>query len=89
MEERRQAGVLKVHDANRPDGLYWKGLSQNDFQERNTMADDNKNNEQKPNLYQAEYLGSGSFRITKPKRKKGKQHETKAHHGQRRARRHG
>lgn len=53
------------------------------------MAEETKKTEEKPNLYQAVYLGSGSFRITKPKRKKTKQHETKAHHGQRRARRHG
>lgn len=52
------------------------------------MADEKKTQE-KPNLYQAEYLGSGSFRITKPKRKESKKHETKTHHGQRRARRHG
>lgn len=33
------------------------------------MADDN--------LYKAEYLGSGTFNITKPKRKKTKMRQTK------------
>ena len=41
-------------------------------------------------LYKAEYLGSGTFRITKPKRKKTKLRETRVHHGsQKRGRRHG
>lgn len=42
------------------------------------------------NLYKAEYLGSGTFRITKPKRKKTKIRESRVHHGgQKRGRRHG
>jgi hypothetical protein len=28
--------------------------------------------EQKPNIYEAEYLGSGTFKIVKPKRKRAK-----------------
>ncbi|MBK9168340.1 MAG: hypothetical protein IPM24_12840 [Bryobacterales bacterium] len=45
--------------------------------------------DEKPNdkLYRAEYLGSGTFIISKPKRKKTKRHETKVHNPQRRARR--
>ena len=43
--------------------------------------------EAKENLYQAEYLGSGTFRITKPKRKAKKQRQTKVKHPPRRGRR--
>jgi len=43
---------------------------------------------EKQNLYQAEYIGSGTFRIVKPKRKATKKRETRVHHPQRRARRH-
>jgi len=31
---------------------------------------------QKENLYQAEYLGSGTFKITKPKRTKAKRRQS-------------
>lgn len=37
--------------------------------------------------YQAEYLGSGTFRITKPKRSKGKQRQAALKNPQRGARR--
>ena len=43
--------------------------------------------EKKANLYQAEYLGSGTFRITKPKRKEKKARQSKVKHRQRRGRR--
>jgi hypothetical protein len=33
--------------------------------------------EQKPNLYEAEYLGSGTFRISKPKRKAAKRRQSR------------
>ena len=32
--------------------------------------------EQKPNIYEAEYLGSGTFRIVKPKRKDAKRRQS-------------
>ena len=32
--------------------------------------------EQKENIYQAEYLGSGTFKITKPKRQSGKRRQS-------------
>ena len=54
------------------------------------MADENNQkdqNDQKRELYTAEYLGSGTFRITKPKRNPAKRHEARAHSPQRRARR--
>lgn len=50
------------------------------------MADDKK---PKDNLYAAEYLGSGTFRISKPKRNPKKRHEAHAHDNVKRARRHG
>lgn len=34
------------------------------------------NSKQKENLYQAEYLGSGTFRIVKPKRKDTKRRQS-------------
>ena len=40
----------------------------------------------KANLYQAEYLGSGTFRISKPKRSKGKQRQAALKNPQRGAR---
>jgi hypothetical protein len=43
------------------------------------MADENK-------LYKAEYMGSGTFRITKPKRKPQKQRRTRVKNRQRGAR---
>jgi hypothetical protein len=43
------------------------------------MADEKK-------LYQAEYMGSGTFRITKPKRKSKKQRQTRVKNRQRGAR---
>lgn len=33
--------------------------------------------EQKPNLYEAEYLGSGTFKIVKPKRKHAKARQSR------------
>ena len=52
------------------------------------MADEKQNEkDQKKDLYKAEYLGSGTFRITKPKRNPAKRHEARAHSPQRRARR--
>ncbi len=42
---------------------------------------------EKANLYRAEYLGSGTFRITKPKRNKAKLKETRAKRRDRKARR--
>ena len=50
------------------------------------MAEDNK---QKPNVYAAEYLGSGTFKIVKPKRNKKKTREARVHDTGKRARRHG
>ena len=35
------------------------------------------NVEQKQNVYEAEYLGSGTFRIVKPKRKEAKQRQSR------------
>ena len=32
--------------------------------------------EQKPNIYEAEYLGSGTFKIVKPKRKNAKRRQS-------------
>jgi hypothetical protein len=49
-----------------------------------SMADE----KQKENLYKATYSGSGSFRITKPKRRDSKQHLARVHDGRKRARRH-
>ncbi|MEX2303316.1 MAG: hypothetical protein WD733_20415 [Bryobacterales bacterium] len=43
------------------------------------MADEKK-------LYQAEYMGTGTFRITKPKRKAKKQRQTRVKNRQRGAR---
>lgn len=43
---------------------------------------------QKENLYKATYLGSGSFQITKPKRRPAKLHLARVHDTRRRARRH-
>lgn len=53
------------------------------------MADQSENSEQKqkPNLYEAEYLGSGTFRIVKPKRRPSKQHLSRVRNPRRRARR--
>ena len=52
------------------------------------MAEEKKEElKQKENVYQAEYLGSGTFRITKPKRRKTKQRESRVHHPQKRGRR--
>ncbi|MCB9385699.1 MAG: hypothetical protein H6509_13875 [Bryobacterales bacterium] len=48
---------------------------------------DNEKKDQNKELYKAEYLGSGSFRITKPKRNRAKMHEARTHSPQRRARR--
>ena len=48
------------------------------------MADE----KQKENLYQAIYLGSGTFRIAKPKRRASKKHLARVHDGRKRARRH-
>jgi hypothetical protein len=33
--------------------------------------------EQKANIYEAEYLGSGTFRVVKPKRKKAKARQSR------------
>ena len=48
------------------------------------MADE----KQKENLYQATYLGSGTFKIVKPKRRTSKSHLARVHDGRKRARRH-
>ncbi len=42
---------------------------------------------EKANIYRAEYLGSGTFRIAKPKRNKAKLKETRAKRRDRKARR--
>jgi hypothetical protein len=42
---------------------------------RNSLADDK--------LYRAEYLGSGTFAISKPKRKKNKVRQSKLHNPER------
>ena len=55
--------------------------------ETDIMADEKNEKDQKKELYKAEYLGSGTFRITKPKRNPAKRHEARAHSPQRRARR--
>ncbi len=41
----------------------------------------------KENLYAAEYQGSGTFRITKPKRRSTKMHLSRVHNPRKRARR--
>ena len=46
---------------------------------KQAMADETK-------LYQAEYMGSGTFRVTKPKRKPKKQRQTRVKNRQRGAR---
>ena len=51
------------------------------------MAEEKKAKDQNKELYKSEYLGSGTFRITKPWRNPAKRHEAKAHSPQRRARR--
>lgn len=51
------------------------------------MADAKNEKDQKKELYKSEYVGSGTFIITKPKRNKAKQHEARTHSPQRRARR--
>ncbi len=53
------------------------------------MADDKKAPKEKDNVYQAEYLGSGTFNIIKPKRNPKKTHEARVHDNGKRARRHG
>lgn len=58
------------------------------------MAEQQEQQEQqeKPqpqDLYKAEYLGSGTFIIKKPKRKNAKKHLTRVRNPQRRARRAG
>ena len=45
--------------------------------------------EENDKLYKAEYLGSGTFRISKPKRKPNKKRQTRVKSRQRRARRNG
>lgn len=47
------------------------------------MADNEKGNEK---IYQAEYHGSGTFSISKPKRKPRKQRQSKVKNPKRRAR---
>jgi hypothetical protein len=44
---------------------------------------------EKESTYKAEYLGSGTFRISKPKRKSNKKLQTRVKNPQRRARRNG
>jgi len=46
---------------------------------KQAMADEKK-------LYRAEYMGSGTFRVTKPKRKPKKQRQTRVKNRQRGAR---
>jgi hypothetical protein len=41
-----------------------------------TTTTSNKPAKQKENLYQAEYLGSGTFNITKPKRPSAKRRQS-------------
>ena len=53
-----------------------------------SMAEEKKKEKVKENLYKATYLGSGSFRITKPKRRASKQHLARVHDVRKRARRH-
>lgn len=48
---------------------------------------DNEKKDQSKELYKSEYLGSGTFRITKPKRSPAKLHESRTHSPQKRARR--
>jgi hypothetical protein len=45
--------------------------------------------DEKSNLYRAQYAGSGTFIITKPKRTKTKKRLTRVHSPQKRARRQG
>ena len=49
--------------------------------------DKDQNRDENKELYKSEYLGSGTFRITKPWRNPAKRHEARAHSPQRRARR--
>jgi len=53
------------------------------------MAEEKKELKEKANVYQAEYLGSGTFKIVKPKRNPKKAHEARVHDRGKRARRHG
>lgn len=57
-----------------------------EVQSKTDMAD-NEKKDQKKELYKSEYLGSGTFQITKPKRNPAKQHEARTHSPQKRARR--
>ena len=41
----------------------------------NTASTEKPARKQKENVYQAEYLGSGTFKISKPKRAKSKQRQ--------------
>jgi hypothetical protein len=43
------------------------------------LADEKKEPKQPENLWQAEYHGSGTFIIRKPKRNKRKLHESRVH----------
>ncbi len=65
--------------------IRYDGLRSNDQK----MADEKKAPKEKANLYQAEYLGSGTFNIVKPKRNPKKTHEARVHDTGKRARRHG
>lgn len=51
------------------------------------MAEQEQSKPQPQDLYKAEYLGSGTFIIKKPKRKGAKKHLTRVRNPQRRARR--
>lgn len=52
------------------------------------MAEE-KTPKKQENVYAAEYQGSGTFRIVKPKRNKKKTREARVHDDGKRARRHG
>jgi hypothetical protein len=54
--------MRRPHPLFQNNARYNKGSIQPDNQRRILLAEDK--------LYQAEYLGSGTFRISKPKRKK-------------------
>jgi hypothetical protein len=60
----RDAPILNFQDNARYNGGSMKAA----FSQENSLADDK--------LYQAEYVGSGTFIITKPKRKKTKARQT-------------
>jgi hypothetical protein len=55
--------------------------------ENTTASVENPKQKQKENVYRAEYLGSGTFKISKPKRARSKRRQAALKNRQRGARR--